>query len=704
MQLELMEEKLSAALSRILSVCATLLAIFAVFNQVIGFQSLAIIEVASVLVISLLLWQLKAGRSPTLVAHGLLLTLLVVLVTAFVVGGVHDTGIYWLFLYPMLAFFLLDSRRALGWSIAMFVVLAGCIALDKMRMLSLHYSVEHIYLSIVILIIAAWLSFLSRQRLDHREALLDAANRELQQEIRWHRATRYHLQVILDYSPIAVWMLRAGKPLFVNHAARQWCLEAGIEECGADGMFYDRFPRDAATACKRYDESALASPGRPLLQRAVFPRADREERIVDLIHVCTDATASEVVVFAVDVSEQVHAEQKERDMEKRIQHVQKLESLGVMAGGIAHDFNNLLTIVMGNATLAQFESPANTDVTGMLDNIIRASEEASGLCQQMLAYAGKGLLAVSEIDLAESARGAGEQLAPHFTTGDIRYRFESSGPLPTVRADESQIHQVIMGLIANAREAIGDQAGTITLRTGIAEVGAEELKGMHGYGMAEPGRYVFLEVGDDGCGMDASTMARLFEPFFSTKFTGRGLGMSAVLGIVQAHHGVIGVKSEPGVGTHVRIMLPAAGEVEAAAPVAMAGKEPVAQPATGTVLLVDDEPGVRNTVGRMLETLGVRVLTAGNGREALEVLREKHGDIRLVLLDLTMPEMGGEECLRQLRETLPNLKVVLVSGYSENEAMGRFQDMELAGFMQKPFSLQKLKQLLEENVSEKAAG
>jgi len=256
--------------------------------------------------------------------------------------------------------------------------------------------------------------------------------------------------------------------------------------------------------------------------------------------------------------------------------------------------------------------------------------------------------------------------------------------LPSVMADATQIRQVVMNLITNASEAIDDREGTITLRTGSLSCDRDYFADAIGdRGRHVPGPYVFLEVSDTGVGMNAETLARIFDPFFSTKFAGRGLGLAAVLGIVRGHKGALKVSSEPGKGTTFRVLLPAH---------AAASEPGEAGPASardfrghGLVLVADDEAGVRALAQHILERAGFRVVTAADGREALALYKRHGREIRLVVLDMTMPHLSGEDCFLALRELDPNAKIVMTSGYSEQEVVAHFVGKGLAGFLQKPY-------------------
>ncbi len=377
----------------------------------------------------------------------------------------------------------------------------------------------------------------------------------------------------------------------------------------------------------------------------------------------------------------------QRNLERQMLHSQKLESLGVLAGGIAHDFNNLLAGVLGNADLALADlepcSPARESLAG----ISQAARRASELCRQLLAYSGKGRFQVQPIDLAELVHEMGQLLTISISKKAVlKYHFAPD--LPSIEADATQIRQVIMNLILNASEAIGEQSGVISLSTGAARYDAEYLAGAYCAEQITPGEFVYLEVSDTGHGMDRPTQDRIFDPFFSTKFTGRGLGLAAVLGIVRGHRGAIRVYSEPERGTMFKLLFPAGTNVKARAADRARGNDPWR--GQGTILVVDDEEAVRSLSRRMLERSGFAVVTANDGRDAVEKFRIDCNAIVLVVLDLTMPHLDGEACFRLLREIKPDVKVLLSSGYNEQDVVSLFTGKSPAGFIQKPYTTHEL--------------
>jgi PAS domain S-box-containing protein len=369
-------------------------------------------------------------------------------------------------------------------------------------------------------------------------------------------------------------------------------------------------------------------------------------------------------------------------------HVQKLESIGVLAGGIAHDFNNLLHVVLGNADIALSQLPQGQPAREPLEEVIRATLRAADLTRQLLAYSGKGAFVIRHLDLSREVRDMATLLRTAISK-QATLAWELATDLPAVSADPTQMRQIVMNLITNASDALGEESGTITLRTGV--INSEELtRGGYGeprrgeIGEPAPGIYVYLEVADNGVGMSVDTLNRIFDPFFSTKFTGRGLGLAAVMGIVRAHKGLIRIRTEPGQGTSFRVLFPLVGQ-----PVRQE-EEPASTKSgwrgSGTILIVDDEDGVREVAERMLQEIGFSTLSAQDGRQALDLLKRSETEITGVLLDVSMPRMGGQETLLRLRATHPDLPVVMISGYTEQVVADQLGDSSPnTAFLQKPF-------------------
>jgi PAS domain S-box-containing protein len=409
----------------------------------------------------------------------------------------------------------------------------------------------------------------------------------------------------------------------------------------------------------------------------VFSRTP-DGRVRQLVGTCEDVTRARL------------AEEERRALEARVRSAQKAESLGVLAGGIAHDFNNLLTSVLGNAGLAGFHLDAEAAALPFLRQIETAARRAADLTQQLLAYAGKGQLVVTRVDLSrlvEEMTGLLETVV----SKDVRIVSRHGRGGAVVEGDATQLRQVAMNLIVNASDASLGRAGEVVVTTGLLDVAPGDAIGV---GAEEPlpaGRYAYLEVTDDGCGMDAETLARIFDPFFSTKRTGRGLGLAAVLGIVRGHRGAIRVTTEPGHGSSFQVLLPACAKPADEDEPADVGEWVPG----GTVLLVDDEEEVRDAVRPMLENLGFEVLEAEDGVGALQAFRRHADRVDCVLLDLTMPRLDGARTLRRLRAIRPGVRVLASSGFAEDDVRERFARSEPpAGYLHKPYGLEELKRAL----------
>ena len=398
--------------------------------------------------------------------------------------------------------------------------------------------------------------------------------------------------------------------------------------------------------------------------------------------------------YFIDITESKAVEEEGRKLDHQLQQAQKLESLGVLAGGIAHDFNNILVGIIGNADLALLDLPADLPARSLVKEILDSGRQAAGLTNQMLAYSGKGRFVVEPLDLNEVVQDM-SRLLRSSTNKKTDLRFELADDLRAIEADASQLQQIVLNLVTNAADAVQETGGLVTVKTREEEYKAGYPGKQELVSQVCPGETcVVLEVSDSGCGMNPETQAKIFDPFFTTKFTGRGLGLASVLGIVRGHKGGLRVESEPGRGTTFTVLFPAA-ERPAREAAEFLGEQAGSR-GSGTILLVDDEELVRDVAGRTLERLGYSVLVAEDGVEALKVFREHKDEIVCVLLDLTMPRMGGEETLTELLKINPGVQVVLSSGYSEHELKGRLQGRGLAGFIQKPYEMALLRTKLSE--------
>jgi PAS domain S-box-containing protein len=393
------------------------------------------------------------------------------------------------------------------------------------------------------------------------------------------------------------------------------------------------------------------------------------------------AEGLEVLAVIADITQRKQMEARQKGLEAQIQQTQKLESLGVLAGGIAHDFNNILTGVLGSADLALLTMSAASPARHLLENIQTSAIRAADLCRQMLAYSGKGKFIIEALDLNEVIEEMSQLLHISISKKAV-FNYNLYPDLPAVEGDATQIRQVVMNLITNASEAIGDKSGVITVTTGAMECDIQYLAELFLAEELVPGFYVYLEVADTGSGMDKETQKKIFDPFFTTKFSGRGLGLAAVLGIVRSHHGAIKVYSEKDRGTTFKILFPCSPK----APLKSLEEALVIESLNGqqAVLIIDDEDTVRAVARQTLELAGLTVLTAPDGREGVKLFEAKKEEIALVLLDLTMPHLSGEEVYRKIRRLRRSVPVIIISGYNEQELSGRFAGKGVAGSMQKP--------------------
>ncbi len=413
----------------------------------------------------------------------------------------------------------------------------------------------------------------------------------------------------------------------------------------------------------------------------------KDERPVETVVSPTsilDAEGRFIGSFAVvtDVTERNRLEQERRSLEARMRTTQKMESLGLLAGGVAHDFNNLLVGILGHAGLALMELPEDSPARSLMQRVEVAAVRASELTQEMLAYSGRGNFQVETVDLSLLVEEMIQLLNVTISKKAVLDVDFATG-LPGIRADATQVRQVVMNLITNASEALQGGVGAIRIATGLVDADRGVLSETYVDDNLPAGTYVYLEVTDTGSGMDRETRSKIFDPFFTTKFTGRGLGLAAVLGIVRGHRGAIRVDSQVGRGTSIRVFFPAAD----AAPkrVEPATAESRADHGSGCILIADDEELVRSVARLSLESAGYKVLLATDGIEAVEVFRQHHDELRAVLLDITMPRLGGDEAFLEIMRIRSDAKVIVASGCHRQAAVERFEGVQPAAFLQKPF-------------------
>ncbi len=513
------------------------------------------------------------------------------------------------------------------------------------------------------------------------------------------RESEDRLMMALDGGKLSVWDwdLASGKVIWEGWHERLFGVEIGAFEDTFDRLVLAVHSEDRAALLEKMEQARAV--GEPFQQecRVIWP--DGTIHWLGLTGVFRrDAAGTPVrmVGVAMDITERKEAEAERRMLEEKMQHAQKLESLGLMAGGIAHDFNNLLMGILGNADIALDELPPSSPARNSILEIETAARRAAELTRQMLAYSGKGRFVIEPLSLNSLIEEMAHLLEISISK-KVAMKCHFAQDMPMVRGDASQLRQIVMNLITNASESIGDKSGVISVRTGVMHCDRAYLAGTYLTDELSDGTYAYFEVSDTGSGMTADTVAKIFDPFFTTKFTGRGLGLAAVLGIVRSHKGAIKVYSEPGRGTTFKVLLPA---MEQPVP-APRTESPVGNQlshGSGAILLVDDEEVVRNVGRRMLERAGFEVITAEDGEEAIQVFRAHADEIRCIILDLTMPHMDGAQAFSELRRIRKDTPIILSSGYDEQEVMEGFAGKNVAGFIQKPYQaarlLSKIKEVL----------
>ncbi len=502
-----------------------------------------------------------------------------------------------------------------------------------------------------------------------------------------HQQMTARLQAFMTHTPAVAWI--KGSDGRTQLVSRKMAELFGGAERWLGKTDHEVLPKEVADVTAEHDRT-VRETGRPMEVVEEVPTADGTVRPWLVVKFPIPLSNGQVSTggIALDLSERRKAEEDRRKAEQRLYESLKLESLGVLAGGIAHDFNNLLTTMLGYASLANLELSAGRGAAlpSYLTHIETAAGRAADLCKQMLAYAGKGQFQVRPVSLNKLVEEMAQLLQASISKKAV-LRLMTTTDQPTVTCDTTQIRQVVLNLITNASDAVGDRSGVISVATGVVDADAKYLTDL-GAAHLTPGRYAYLEVSDTGCGMSADTAARMFEPFYTTKPMGRGLGLSAIQGIIRGHQGAIKVYSEVGRGTTFKVLLPTSEQV-----LARDADDRGLAVATGrgrTVLVIDDEEDIRVFIRKVLERHGFAVALSPDGRAGEAEYRARRPEVDLVLCDLTMPHQDGGTTFRRLRQFNPAVRVVLMSGFSADEATAGLNGMGLQGFLRKPFRAEEL--------------
>jgi PAS domain S-box-containing protein len=584
---------------------------------------------------------------------------------------------------------LLGKRAGIFMAIALCLIGFGLVAADRLTLLprsDVHHTSLSIWINIILnLIFIACLQYLSMRTINRllRQVREELADRKVAEKALRQNEEKYRQLFEIESDALFLIEQDSGRILDVNSSALSMYGYSREELLLLSSTDLSAEPGTSRDASPQHPSPILSALHRKK-NGTVFP--------VQLTVSHFDYQGQKVYLSAVrDITEQKRAEEERRRLDSQIQQTQKLESLGVLAGGIAHDFNNMLMVAMGNADLALQDLSEFSPARPMIAEIIKTSNRASELCKQMLTYSGKSSSILKTMNLSEAVEEMGRMIEFSISKKAV-LQYHLAENLPSIKADATQVSQIILNLIINASEALGEKEGAISVTTAVSECDRAYLLKEQLQNELPEGFYVYLEVADTGCGMDHSTLEKIFDPFFSTKFTGRGLGLSTVLGIVRQHGGALKVDSEPGKGSTFKIFFPAAFVPVDAIVTKKARKE--GWKGSGVMLLVEDEDSIRRLCRRMLERIGFEVLAASDGRQALELFRQHHDRIKCVLLDLTMPHMDGGETFYELRRIKPDLPVVMSSGFSGQKVAKQFIENGLSGFIQKPYHLSDLTAVL----------
>jgi two-component system, cell cycle sensor histidine kinase and response regulator CckA len=487
------------------------------------------------------------------------------------------------------------------------------------------------------------------------------------------RKSESEFRLLFEHNPLPTWVFDSETLRFlqVNEAAvRQYGYTA--EEFDAMTMLDIRLPEDR----EGFKEQMKAWPDRAEVQ-ACWKHMRKDGRAVHVeitSHQVEYAGRRVRLMVAQDVSER-------QSLEEQLRQAQKMEAVGRLAGGVAHDFNNLLMVIKGHTELLLNALPPSDQVSRKIQHIDRAADRATALTRQLLAFSRMQVLQPRVMNLNGIVEDMGN-LLPRLIGEDIELVIRPAASLGTIRADGSQMEQVIMNLAVNARDAMPN-GGKLVIETGNADL---DHSYSAGHPVVKPGRYVLLAVSDSGIGMDAATQAHIFEPFFTTKEQGKGtgLGLATVYGVVKQSGGFIWVYSEVGKGTCFKIYLPRVDQ-PAEAPGAVLALAEVPK-GTETVLLSEDEQDVREVAREFLESGGYTVIEAQNGEEALRLGITHEGKIDLLITDMVMPGMRGQELAARLVQQRGDLRVLYMSGYSEHSATDGALADQRARLLTKPFS------------------
>lgn len=674
-----------------LGVAAAFAAVFSIINLNHELPLLGWTDLAMASSLTCFLWWSYHGASLKWIENIAIAHAAAFFLFLFFEGGVFGIGYVWMLGFPFIACFMVGSRTGLWYSLAFVLIVAVNGVLVREWQIDVYWDWQIIpYLAAVYAFfsVIAYLVVLSREK---GEELASAVELQLRDEHRALAESESRYKTLLNTSPNAIGVHRDGKWVYVNPAAVKLFAAASLEEIVGTNVMDYVHPDHHAMVIERMKAQREKNAAVPVVEEKLVRRNGE----VFLAEVQSSPVSFEgqlsFLTACLDISQRKKHEEEKFSLLRQLEHAQRLESLGVLAGGIAHDFNNLLAAILGNVELARMEVDESPKVKEHFDNLEEICDQAAKLSRQMLFYAGKGNYELSVLNINNTVRSMAKLIRAS-VGGNVEMLLKLDSTVPNVEGDPSQIQQLILNFIVNAAEAIGSDSGTIKLTTKVEHAKRHLLDELYNGTNLSEGDYVVIEVNDSGCGMDEELMGKIFDPFFTTKEAGTGLGLSAVLGIITAHRGAVQVISKPERGTTFRILIPSTDKP--AATRAVRTFEMEEWQGEGTILVVDDDPAIRSIVTSLVKKLNFDSITANDGQEGINQFRKHHKRLVAVMLDMTMPQVGGMDAMMEMRRIDSSIPIILVSGYSENESSRLVSGEQPDAFLQKPFRAKEMKKCL----------
>ena len=668
-----------------------IVAVFSVFNFLSGFLVVAIVETVVFLsALTTILVQQKINSK--LFSHlSVAYITLVVLVFLFF-PAVGNSAYLWAIGLPFFTSYLVGSRATLYWSLGFLLVAmvigAGFYYLEH----PLYWSWELAPYITLPYIVSTVFSVSFARYVERYIRDLKQAQEKSAQDAKALEESEARYRTLLQSSMNAVGVHQQGRWIYANPACMKLMGAESLEDMLGKPVIDFVHPDYRTMALERIEEMHKNKKPVPMVEER-FIRLNGEVFPAEVGAAPIVFDGEEAFMITVrDISELKKYEKEQRDMKQQLEHVQRLESLGVLTGGIAHDFNNLLTAIAGNAELLRSEVKHVEAAKLYMDHIDDSCSHAADLCKQMLAYAGKGQYVIDTIALNDVVKSM-SRLMRASVSSRVRLGTHLDENLPMIEGDVSQVKQIILNFIVNSADAIGEQDGQIKISTFRRVLNRKKLNVLYNGTHMDEGEYTVFEVKDSGCGMSESLQKKIFDPFVTTKTTGSGLGLSAVLGIVKAHHGGLEVHSEENKGTVFRVFFPISGFTKTTT-IAIGTGEMEAWGGVGLILVVDDDATVRDVVTAFAGKLNFDVMHAEDGRSGVDMFRQYHHKLKAVMMDMTMPRLGGLDAMREMREINADVPIVLMSGYAESEALSVSSGDQADAFVQKPFRFKAVKKAL----------